>query len=89
MLKNFNWYKFLANTEVPVKQWQTIRWVYNFIDYSLWILGITVASNTIYWTYSYAPTYLIVQGLIFLILLVAVAVLLQQYNDKKLVPAGI
>ena len=89
MLKNFNWYKFLANTEVPVKEWSTVRWIYNVVDYLLWVIGITVASNTIYWVYIYAPTFQIMQGLVALILITAAAVTLQMYNDKKLVPEGL
>jgi hypothetical protein len=88
-MNNMEWYKFLANTDVPWRQWTKTRWIYNAIDYFLWILGTFVALNTIYWVYSYAPTFQIMQGLVFMIFIVAAAIMLQMYNDKQLVPSGV
>ena len=89
MLKNFEWYKFLANTEVPVKEWSTARWTYNLIDYGLWIVGIALATNVVYLTYTVAPVYNIFLGLIQLVGIAALAAGLQSYNDNKLVPKGV
>ena len=88
-MNNMQWYKFLANTEIPVKQWSRARWTYNIIDGGLWIVGITMAMNVIYLTYSVAPVYRIFVQLIQLIGVAALAAILQSYNDNKLVPRGV
>tara|TARA_B100001013_G_C24303907_1_gene321912 strand:- start:178 stop:435 length:258 start_codon:yes stop_codon:yes gene_type:complete len=82
------WYKFLANTEVPWRQWTRARWAYNLVDYSLWIVGIGIATQTVYLTYITAPTFNILQMLILLVGVATAAVFFQKYNDNVLVPKG-
>jgi hypothetical protein len=84
--KNFK--KFIFNTDVPVDKWSTRRWVYNLVDYSLWIVGIGVGAQTVYLTYTTAPTFNILQMLILLVGVATAAVIFQKYNDNVLIPKG-
>jgi uncharacterized membrane protein len=84
-----DWYKFLANTEVPWRQWTKARWTYNLVDYGLWLIGVALATNVAYLTYTIAPVYDIFVGLIQLIGIAALAAILQSYNDNRLVPKGV
>ena len=38
-MNNMDWYKILANTSIPVKQWSKARWTYNLVDYGLCALA--------------------------------------------------
>ena len=84
-----DWYKFLANTEVPWRQWTRARWTYNLVDYGLWIVGISLAVNVAFLTYTVAPVYNIFVALIQLIGIAVLAAILQSYNDSRLVPKGV
>ena len=84
-----DWYKILANTDIPVKEWSRARWTYNLIDYGLWALAIYICYNVAYLTYTVAPVYNIFVGLVQLVGIAALGAILQSYNDNKLVPKGV
>ena len=88
-MSNMNWYKILANTEIPVKEWSRARWTYNLIDYGLWVVAIYVCYNVAVLTYTVAPVYNIFVGLVQLVGIAALGAILQSYNDNKLVPQGV
>jgi len=84
-----DWYKTLANTDIPVNQWTKARWTYNLVDYGLWALAFYICYNVAYLTYTTGPVYNIFVGLVQLVGIAALGAILQSYNDNKLVPKGV